>query len=174
MELKKVVNQEKKDYAKKGEVSKKELKSFVPNKWVVASAAGLTVLFYSSPRFSINSIGVVIGCISVIQPGTVIVNLTPIHKILDTINAFSTILAAVSGFVFVIYIFSYGFVKVFKKDKNLDEATKKQNVKTLKVLGVVFIILLIAAFGTAMILETDNPIFYEGGVPRYNEGNMYK
>jgi len=174
MELKKVVNQEKKDYAKKGEVSKKELKSFVPNKWVVASAAGLTVLFYSSPRFSINSIGVVIGCISIIQPGTVIVNLTPIHKILDTINSFSAYMATLSGIVFVAFAISYGFFKISKKDKNLDETTKKDNIKTLKVLGIIFIILLIVTFGTAMILETDNPVFYEGGVPKYNEGNMYK
>ena len=67
MELKKREEAVKKEYAKKDEISTKELKKFTPHKWVVASALGITSLFYANPNSIFGSIGVVFGCIE-IQP----------------------------------------------------------------------------------------------------------
>ena len=65
MELKKVSNYTKKEYAKKEEITKKELKNNTPVKWITASALGLTTLIYNSPKSSIHRIGVVFGCIEI-------------------------------------------------------------------------------------------------------------
>ena len=62
MELKKREEASKKNYAKKGELTKSELKSSTPKKWIVASALGVATLFYANPNSFFGNIGVVFGC----------------------------------------------------------------------------------------------------------------
>ena len=59
MELKKVNAIVSKGYAKKDEISKKEVRKFTPTKWLTASAAGLVTLLYTSHKNSIHKIGIV-------------------------------------------------------------------------------------------------------------------
>ena len=62
MELKKVNEVSPRAYAKKNDITRKEVKESTPEKWIVASALGLVTLMYTSPDWSIHKIGVVFGC----------------------------------------------------------------------------------------------------------------
>ena len=72
MEFKKVTGNASREYAKVDEITKKELKSAIPKKWIVASGAGVVTLLYSSPKFSPLKIGVVFGCMSSDTSGGII------------------------------------------------------------------------------------------------------
>lgn len=84
MELKKVEKQEAKNYAKKKEVTEKEMKQAVPKKWVAASALGMATLMYTASSVGERKLGVVFGCL----PDMLILNHTPLWHALDNIHTF--------------------------------------------------------------------------------------
>lgn len=71
MELKKVSESNEKNYAKINEVSKKELKTSLPKKWIASGILGSAVATYTTSN-SFFRIGVVFGCIHIDQEGDII------------------------------------------------------------------------------------------------------
>ncbi|MGN1331057.1 MAG: hypothetical protein ACI4VN_07000 [Clostridia bacterium] len=150
MELKKVTTQTNKNYAKKENITKKELKSATPNKWIVAASAGIVTLFYTSPKTSIYQIGVVFGCMEMN-------NYTPLYDTLDTAMNFFYYTTRIAGISFLLTLIVGIFI--IRDDKK-----NKKVVKMVKCLLLITLILAIITEILVLILELDIPAFYVGGV----------
>ncbi len=154
MELKKVNSPAIRNYAKKEEVSKKDLKKATPHKWIVAASTGIITLFYASPKRSIYHIGVIFGCIEIAKE----YNYTPLFHTLNSI---------MDVFYYATLVFVFGFfisliLKLF--NNNSDENKKKKIDNALKsflIIGLVFLVLTIVL---VFILKQDIPAFFEGGI----------
>ncbi len=133
MELKRVMDNEEKGYAKKNEINKKELKKFVPAKWIIASSTGIVTLLYSSPKNSIHKIGVVFGCSYIIteEEG----NSITYRYIIPALSYLSCIL-------FIAFIISllYYFVNRKKLDKEKRKKTERFTCSMVILSAISFII----------------------------------
>ena len=156
MELKKVNKVVSKGYAKKDEISKKELKKFTPVKWLTASSIGLVTLLYTSPKNSIHKIGVVFGCISIAEPDY---NYTILYHITNSIMDVFYYASWIIGIVFVLLLGRY----IIKK-KNYNEEKKKSNNKYLKVLATILIVCIIITSILIIVLKLDISAFYTNGI----------
>lgn len=154
MELKRVSNYTNKEYAKKEEITKKELKNNTPAKWITASALGLATLLYTSPKSSIHKIGVVFGCIEIEQNYNYSGTFHVINGIFDGIYY----LGIASGIAMVLSI----IIGVFFLGKN--EERQEKITKLTKLLLKVFIACIVVGVLVWILLESDLPILYEGGV----------
>jgi amino acid transporter len=120
MELKKVNNVISKGYAKKDEISKKEIKKFIPSKWIAASSAGLVTLFYTSPKNGLQKIGIVFGCVSINYP-------------MRITSSIANIFGVVSGGLGIFLMAS--IIDYFIHRKKYDEDKKTKEVKYLKIMA---------------------------------------
>ena len=154
MELKRVSNYTNKEYAKKEEITKKELKNNTPAKWITASALGLATLLYTSPKSSIHKIGVVFGCIEIEQNYNYSGTFNVLNGIFDGIYY----LGIASGIAMVLSI----IIGVFFLGKN--EERQEKVTKLTKLLLKVFIACIVVGVLVWILLESDLPILYEGGV----------
>ncbi len=155
MELKKVTTETTQNYAKKEEITKKDLKKFTPYKWIVAASAGIVTLFYTSPKRSIHQIGVVFGCIEIAHN----YNYTPLFHALNgamDVLYYGTWIFGV-GFVLSLLIGIFG-IKDEEKNKKMQKV-----IKTMLIIGVILGVLTgILVF----VLKQDLPAFFEGGVKK--------
>ena len=155
MELKKVSNKTVKNYAKIEQITKKELKKATPHKWIVAAAAGIVTLFYTSPKRSIHQIGVVFGCIEIAHN----YNYTPLFNSLNGIMDIFYYGTWILGISFVLSL----LIGIFRKE---DEEKHKKMSKILKYLLIMGIISAIITGILVFILKQDIPAFFEGGVKK--------
>ncbi len=135
MELKKRETINEREYAKKNEVSKREVKNTIPKKWLVASSVGIVTLLYSNPNSIFGHIGVVFGCVS-FDP-----DFTPLC---ETLNMISGIASWISFFCFIISIAVYGVVLVHKH--NLRKITDEELIEKKKRIinkGITYLIILL-------------------------------
>ncbi len=168
MELKKKEISKERQYAKKGEVSKSELKKNSPKKWLVASSLGIASLFYSNPKSIFGTIGVVFGCIEIQASNTTIV-----YDILNTISnccyPIRTVTFPLGILLCLVYFVDYIVSVKFKKVDPLE--FRKKNKKFFNIVLILFLITICAAIINVLldnvILELELPIFYKGGVPEY-------
>ena len=154
MELKRVSNYTNKEYAKKEEITKKELKNNTPAKWITASALGLATLLYTSPKSSIHKIGVVFGCIKIEQNYNYSGTFNVLNGIFDGIYY----LGIASGIAMVLSI----IIGVFFLGKN--EERQEKVTKLTKLSLKVFIACIVVGVLMWILLQSDLPILYEGGV----------
>ena len=153
MELKKVTTETTKNYAKKEEITKKDLKKFTPYKWIVAASSGIVTLFYTSPKRSIHQIGVVFGCIEIARN----YNYTPLFHTLNSIMDVLYYGAWIFGISFVLSLLIGIFgIKDEEKDKKMQKI-----IKTMLILGIILGVL---TGILVLILKQDIPAFFEGGV----------
>ncbi len=164
MELKKrdIINE--REYAKKNEVSKNEVKNTIPKKWLVASSIGIVTLLYSNPSSIFGHIGVVFGCIK-----SVTVNYS---QTWHAWNTFSNLLPFISygttcAFILVLTAFLISFfIEYFKKD--FDKKVFLTNNKILFFSIVLSMLISVLSTRTHQlldnwILDMNIPQFYEGG-----------
>lgn len=148
MELKRVKEVELKGYAKKDEISRKELKKFTPTKWIVASTAGLVTLFYTSPKNGIQKIGVVFGCVSINYPMLIT-------------NSIMNIFGFASGGFGIFFIAM--IINFLVNKKKYDEDKKVKAEKHLKILATILIALILVtiisfvASNVISNIETNQP-----------------
>ena len=166
MELRKVVGQDVKEYAKKESITKTQLKKVTPNKWIAASAAGLVTLLYTSPKNSINKIGVVIGCVS-LAVGE-ITNYTSTFKVLNTTMDIFYYISWFLGILFVVF-----FVHHNRNEKKYSDEERKKSIQNVKTIGIVLIFCAIITSLLIVIIKQDVPAFYEGGKPNYVYKSTY-
>ena len=133
MELKKVNQETNKNYAKKNEISKGEIKNYIPSKWLIASTTGLVSLLYTNARSSIHKIGVVIGCISMETDSA-----STMQKL---IYSFFDFASWGIGITFIVML-----IRHFIKRKKFDENTRLKSAKLLKILGIILTIFIIITF----------------------------
>ncbi len=155
MELKKVSSVEVKRYAKKNEISKKEMKKFTPQKWLLASATGIVTLMYASPKNSIHQIGVVFGCIQMMDPGEVYH--TAIWKITNSAMELFYGMAWVLGITFIGFFIEY-IINVKKYEE--EEKRKTKAVKTIKIIATILIACIIITSILDFLLKMDLDIFH--------------
>lgn len=154
MELKKVSNQINKNYAKKEQVTKKDLRKSVPQKWIVAASAGLVTLFFKTSEKSIYQIGVVFGCIEIKEDYNYSSLFNTLNGIMDFFY-YATIVVLISSFISI-------FIGFLTKDP--EKQKKIANVS--KFLCIAFIVLLIITAVLVVVLKMDISAFYEGGVKK--------
>jgi hypothetical protein len=166
MELKKREEVSQIEYAKKDEISTKELKKFTPHKWIVASAVGVATLIYANPKSLLGSIGVVFGCITITES----YNYSSVWYTLNSISNSLLYLACIVGAIALIFgVVQYidYIILSFKKDFNKEEY--KKNSQKMKNFIIALIVGAIVAFLIHFILDyyildMEIPIFFEGGV----------
>lgn len=154
MELKKVNEVGAKGYAKKDEISKKEVKKFTPTKWLTASATGLVTLLYTSPKNSIHKIGIVFGCISIAGEETN--NYTSFWHITNSIMDVFYYASWILGVAFVLLLGNHMVNK-----KKYDEDKRLKSIKNIKILATIFIVCVIITVLLVIFLKLDLDIFYE-------------
>ena len=157
MELKSVSKASTRNYAKKEDVSKKDLKASTPQKWIVAASTGIVTLFYSSSNKSLNQVGVVFGCIKMIEH----YNYTSLYY---TINHFMDI------FYYGTWIFGVSFILsltigILKLNKE-NEKSHKRRAAIVKYTLIITLILAGLTGILVFILSQDIPAFYENGVKK--------
>ena len=156
MELKRVSNYSNKEYAKKEEITKKELKNNTPVKWITASALGLATLLYTSPKSSIHKIGVVFGCIEIEEN----FNYSSTFHILNNIFDVVYYVGIASGIAMVLSL----IIGIFFLGKNTEKQEKI--TKLTKIFLGVFIAALVIGIIMYLFLQSDAPILYENGVKK--------
>lgn len=154
MELKKVNAVVSKGYAKKDEISKKEVRKFTPTKWLTASAAGLVTLLYTSPKNSIHKIGIVFGCISIAGEETN--NYTSFWHITNSIMDVFYYASWILGVAFVLLLGNHMINK-----KKYDEDKRLKSIKNIKILATILIVCIIITALLVIFLKLDLDIFYE-------------
>lgn len=152
MELKKVEKQEIKGYAKKNEITEKEMKKAVPKKWVAASALGIATLLFSGSSSGLSRIGVVFGCIP-----TEVINHTQLWHILDNIHTVFYYFTQLS-FIYILYCIINHALK--KKENSEENKQKKVLQDAWKIALVIILITLLFS----IFLSLDFSFFYEGGI----------
>ena len=165
MELKKKEIIKERQYAKKGEISKNELKKNSPQKWLIASSLGIVSLFYSNPKSVFGTIGVVFGCIELEATNTTPLFNT-INNISEAIAKMTVIMFYVSAIMCFIFMIDY-VVLTIKKVPKEDKEKSVKNWKKLILIMILIVVLLLCVhlFLDNGILELNIPAFYEGGTP---------
>ena len=148
MELKKVNQEIARNYAKKNEISKKEIKMYTPEKWIVDSSTGLVTLLYTNARNSIHKIGVVIGCMTLNEPTV------PVYQKL--IYLFFDFASWILGITFIFMFFRH----IFKSQK-YDEDTRLKSVKRIKVIGIFLAIFVVITFSLSTFWKVKLTPFVE-------------
>ncbi len=161
MELKKreIINE--REYAKKNEVSKSEVKNTIPKKWLVASSIGIVTLLYSNPNSIFGHIGVVFGCISYGN-----VNYTPLGQFLNTLSNFCGVISVACFVLCVVALCIYTIYAIKSRgitDKELKEKNEKNKKKAEKYMSILFILAVITYFFFAFweTFFSNFPIFIE-------------
>lgn len=159
MELKKVNQETSRMYAKKDEITNKEMKKFTPSKWLTASAAGLVTLMYSSPSGSAHKIGVVFGCIEI--GGGITYNYSTTWYTINNIMDAFYYLSWVLGVSFVLF-----FIHHIIKEKKYDESQRIKSVKHIKIVATLLIFSIIVTSVLVYMLKLDISIFYLNGIKK--------
>ena len=154
MELKKVNKVVSKGYAKKDEISKKEIKKFTPAKWIAASAAGIVTLLYTSPKNSIHKIGIVFGCISMKVEKTH--NYTSFWNITNSVMDVFYYASWILGVALVLLLGNHIFNR-----KKYDKDRRMKSIKNIKILVTMLIVSIIITALLVIFLKLDLNIFYE-------------
>ena len=154
MELKRVNEITKKNYAKINEISKNEIKKYTPMKWIVASSAGLVTLMYTNVRNSIHRIGVVIGCVS--EP---LIREYPVYQ--KFFYLFFDFASWILGVSFIFF-----FLQHVIRRKKLDEETRLKSIKRIKVFGISFVIFIIITFALSTFWKISFNPFVRAVAPR--------
>lgn len=154
MELKRVNENISKNYAKKDEISRNEVKKATPMKWIVASSAGLVTLLYTSPKTSIHKIGVVIGCIAIEAE----YNYSSLWYTLNTTMDVFYYMSWIWGVAFVLGLIIYKI-----KQKKFDENRRLKAVENLKILLGIFVTSLVITGALVVFLKMDINAFYTNG-----------
>ena len=133
MELKKVNEVSPRAYAKKNDITRKEVKESTPEKWIVASALGLVTLMYTSPDWSIHKIGVVFGCKTIeTDSGTELFNFMDLFYNIFLIGTFSIAIA--------FFLMSIKNLIMWRK---YSESKRERNKKKMQYLLVFFAVFLL-------------------------------
>lgn len=152
-----------KRYAKKNEISKREIKKYTPTKWITASAMGIVTLLYTSPKNSIRKIGVVFGCIEIAQPGY---NYTELYYATNSIMDIFYYVSWILGIVFAFLLGRYVFLK-----HNYDDEKKKSSVNYLKKIGIILMVCIIITVTLVITLKLDIKAFYTNGIKQELHNN---
>ena len=161
MELRKVEKKVECKYAKRNDISKSDLKKFVPNKWMKIGLMSTFFATYSSLKEGIIKIGIVIGCVELPSEGDTI--LTEKGKGINTIENFLIMISGIIFLKFLIDIINYLVWR--KKAKESDEDYIKQEKRKIKkdLLVVIIFGLLILFTEIYGLVNTDKlvKIYYD-------------
>lgn len=144
MELRKVEKKVECKYAKRNDISKSDLKKFVPNKWMKIGLMSTFFATYSSLKEGIIKIGIVIGCVELPSEGDTI--LTEKGKGINTIENFLIMISGIIFLKFLIDIINYFVWR--KKAKESDEDYIKHEKRKVLVELIVIIIFGLLIFFT--------------------------
>ena len=174
MELRKVEKNVECKYAKRKDISKRDLKKFVPNKWMKIGLMSTFFATYSSLKEGIIKIGIVIGCVELPSEGNTI--LTEKGK---AINSIENILIVITGIVFIkFFIDIINYLVWRKKAKESDEDYIKQEKRKIKkdLLVVIIFGLLILFTEIYGLVNTDKlvKIYYDDNYITMKEYNKIK
>ena len=151
MEFKKVTGDATRGYAKASEVTKKDLKGLLPEKWIVASSAGLVTLMYSS-KFSPLKIGVVFGCAMVSYERSFGILGNIVNHTMDVFYYLSIVLSI----SFILKSIQHLVVK-----RRLDDEKKSKSKKLIKCLGIASLISIAITIILILVLVSNSSFLFE-------------
>ncbi len=145
MELKKIIDEEEKGYAKKDEITKKEMKKFTPKKWITASVAGLVTLLYASPKNGIQKIGVVFGCVSLDE-----VKHSDLWYASNRAIGVSTFATAFFIITFIVLLIYHAINK-----KKFTEKEREESIRSLRIFKICCIVCVVIYIILSFIISLD-------------------